>query len=164
MAASISTLQRVRYASGYVLLGMRREALEELEQIDPKERTTPLALEGWIDFHMATEQWAAAAAAARVLVEKLPLDPKGWISHAFAVRRLTGLSAAEEILLEAERHIGATCALVHYNLACYRCVAGDLEGAWLRLQTAFRMDPEWKKPALHDPDLERLRDRIAAEN
>jgi Flp pilus assembly protein TadD len=161
MASSIPTAQRVRYASGYVELGMRREAAEELGAIAAGDRSRLDVMEAWIDLHFAAEDWGAAATAAHELAETFPDQPKGWISHAFAVRRLSGLPAAEAILLEAEKRIGETCALVHYNLACYRCVEGDLDGAWQRLSRALSMDPAWKEPALRDPDLKSLHARIS---
>jgi hypothetical protein len=52
--------------------------------------------------------------------------------------------------------------LIHYNLACYRCVLGDKVGAMERLTTACRMEPVWKQAALADPDLESMKDEIAA--
>ena len=143
---------------------MRREAAKELECIAPEDRSLPQVIAAWIDLHLEGAHWAKAATAAAEMVEKFPDEPKGWISHAFAVRRLTGLPAAEAILLEAEKRIGATCALVHYNLACYRCVAGDLEAAWERLSRAMHMDPAWRKSALSDPDLKALREKIVADS
>src|SRR4051812_12423082 len=125
MPPSISTAHRVRYANGYMELGMMNEAAEELESVEPRDRALPAVIEAWIDLHMSGEQWAFAAVVAQELTQKCPNEPKGWISWAFSIRRLDGLLEAEAILLEAEKRIGASCALVHYNLACYRCVSGD---------------------------------------
>ena len=108
------------------------------------------------------QRWDLAVTAAQEYAQRHPLEPKGWISWAFALRRLKSIPDAELILLEGEKRIGGTCALIHYNLACYRCQLGDRAGALQRLAVACRMDPHWKTAALDDPDLASLKDDIAA--
>jgi predicted Zn-dependent protease len=160
-APLISTSRRLQYAQGYLALGMLKEAREELAAIEPADQTSDDVLESTIDLHSAAHDWKRAADAAEELTRRQPDDPKGWISWAFATRRLKSIGEAETILLEAEKRVGATCALVHYNLACYRCQLGDAQGAMQRLATACRMDSHWKSAALEDPDLAPLRSQIA---
>lgn len=51
---------------------------------------------------------------------------------------------------------GAACALLHYNLACYFCLLGDLATARERLARACKMEKKLKVDALEDRDLEAL--------
>jgi len=47
-----------------------------------------------------------------------------------------------------------TAAILHYNLACYECLLGDVEVAKARLRHAFKLEPSFKLKALEDEDLE----------
>lgn len=159
---SISTAHRIAYAQGYLALGLADDALEEIRFVSDEERDSDAILEIMMDAHGIRKDWQAAVPVAQEYARRHPGDSKGWISWAFAVRRLESLPAAEQILLEAEKHIGATCALVHYNLACYRCQLGDPTGALHRLARACRLESHWKAAALTDPDLVSLKSEIAA--
>jgi hypothetical protein len=52
-------------------------------------------------------------------------------------------------------------AELHYNLACYACLLGDMKEARQRLEIACKMDDHFKASAL-DEDLRALWDDIAA--
>ena len=159
---SISTARRLEYAQGYLTLGMVADAAAEIDLIKPEEQSSDEVLEITIDLYSARRDWELAVAAAEEYTQRHPDEPKGWISWAYALRRLKSISEAELVLLQAEKRIGDTCALVHYNLACYRCQLGDRAGALHRLARACRMDPHWKAAALKDPDLESIKDEITA--
>lgn len=47
-------------------------------------------------------------------------------------------------------------SFIPFNLACYYCQLGDLEGAKDSLKQAFAIDPSWRLAALEDDDLEPL--------
>jgi predicted Zn-dependent protease len=158
----ISTERRVEYAQGFLTLGLVEEAAEELDHISPADRDQDAVLEVMIDLHSMRERWDLAVSAAERYTQRHPDEPKGWISWAFALRRWKTIAEAESILLQAEQRIGETCALVHYNLACYRCQQSDLPGALQRLSIACRMDRHWKTAALKDPDLAPLKNEIKA--
>lgn len=49
---------------------------------------------------------------------------------------------------------------MHYNLACYDPVLGELEVAKARLQHALKIDPWMRMMALDDEGLKPLRDEI----
>ncbi|MEO6005862.1 MAG: hypothetical protein ABIZ04_25805 [Opitutus sp.] len=158
----ISTSRRLQYTEGYLSLGMLDEAAAELDAVTSEDQGSDEVLELTIDLHSARHHWDRAVTAAQEYVRRQPDDPKGWISWAFALRRLTNITDAEQVLLQAESRIGTTCALVHYNLACYRCQLGDRAGALQRLAVACRMEAHWKRAALEDPDLAPLKKEIAA--
>lgn len=156
----ISTPRRLEYIQGYLTLGMVREAAAELALIANEDRSSDAVLEMSIDVYAAQQCWELGVTAARDYAQRFPDEPKGWISWAFALRRWKTIAEAEQVLLEGEKHIGQTCALLHYNLACYRCQLGDSAGAMARLATAFALEPQWKAAALTDPDLAPLRNEI----
>jgi len=95
-------------------------------------------------------------AVARELVQQDPKSLKGWIHWAYALRELDRISEAKAVLLEAEPHHWERCALLHYNLACYHSLLGELDAARARLRKACRMDAHWKDQARTDPDLKAL--------
>jgi hypothetical protein len=157
----ISTARRIEYAQGFLQLNLFKEAAAELSAVTGRDRFSTEMLAARVELHMATKEWLIVSKFARCLTERAPDEPHGWIAWAYATRRLVDVPAAEVILLEAEKHIGGTCALLHYNLACYRCVLGDHGMAEQRLVKACQMDAIWKTAAMNDEDLIRIRDRIA---
>lgn len=160
--SSIPAARRLEYAQGFLSLGLAEEAAAELAALPESERSSDAALGLAVDVHVQREAWEIAARCAEQLARRYPDEPDGWISWAYAVRRWKSIPDAEQVLLEAERHVGRTCALVHYNLACYRCQLGDHAGALQRLALAFRLDPAWKKAALVDPDLAPIKGELSA--
>jgi hypothetical protein len=56
------------------------------------------------------------------------------------------------------RSLHPSCAVLHYNMACYECLLGDIPEARRRLSVACKMGKEWKTGALTDPDLKTMWD------
>lgn len=156
----ISTRRHLQYASGFIELGMLADAAKELRAIKGTEQTSPVVLSIWIDLHMHAQQWKQVITVSRKLVRAEPGDDKGWISWAFALRELNQVEEARKILLKALPLHGKTCDVLHYNLACYECLLGNLPEAKRRLALASRKDKQWKKEALDDPDLKALWTKI----
>jgi mannose-6-phosphate isomerase-like protein (cupin superfamily) len=66
-----------------------------------------------------------------------------------------------EAVAYVEKHMDSypEMAATHYNLACFRALAGDREGALESVQRAYAMEPEnMLKWAVHDSDLDSIRD------
>jgi len=152
----IPTRRHLQYASGFIELGMLRDAAQELRAISRSDRNAPAVLTVRIDLHMHAKQWKSVMTVSRALTRVQPNNDKGWISWAFALRELDRIEDAKEILLKAMPLHGKTCDLLHYNLACYECLLGNLTEAKRRLVTATRKDKHWKTEALEDPDLKAL--------
>lgn len=151
------TQRRVRYASGYTQLGMFAEAVNEIQSVAPEDRFAPAVLTAQVNLCLETKEWDAAAAIGRSLATDAPELEVGWISCAFALRELGRIAEARDCLLQAEPRHGTTSALLHYNLACYYSLLGELVTARARLERACEMEPKFKKDALEDPDLDALR-------
>jgi hypothetical protein len=74
--------------------------------------------------------------------------------------RATQMEPAEAVAY-VEEHMGEypDTAATHYNLACFRVLAGDREGALDELARAFEMEPDKvQKWAEGDSDLDSIRD------
>ncbi len=158
----ISTAQRVKYASGYVALGLLDHASDELEAVDFRDRFSIDVMTARLELHMAAEQWDIVANFARRLVDLDPDDVDAWIALGCAVRRTEGLPAARDVLLKIEPVHGDKRAVIHFNLACYNCLLGDITTAKDHLTKACQMDARFKAMALDDPDLESMWVQITA--
>ena len=158
----IPTRRHLKYASGYLALGMLAEASDELEAIEGEDRLSPEVLFVRSDLYMKAKQWDLLLAVSRELVRKSPTHHEGWIGWAYALRELNRIEEAKAVLLEAEPIHGEKLALLPYNLACYTCLLGDLTAAKKWLARACQLDSHLKKAALADEDLKAMWDDIAA--
>jgi predicted Zn-dependent protease len=149
----IATARRVEYALGFVQLNLLTEAAHELDAIPWEDRFSAEVVAARIELHMASKHWDTVVSYATILAQQEPDNVHGWISWAFALRELLRFKEARDVLLEAEPRHGTTTAVLHYNLACYYCLMGDIKTAQARLATACRMEASWKTEALTDLDL-----------
>lgn len=133
------------------------EAAREFDAIEGDDRLSPDVLSVRADLHMEAKQWVPLVAAAQALARRQPKSLKGWIHWAYALRELNRVAEAKAVLLEAEPLHWEKCALLHYNLACYHCLLGELAAARERLRKACKMDKHWQEQARADPDLAALR-------
>lgn len=148
--------RRIRYAQGYLALGMAAEAEAELARIEGPDASS-LEVE---TLRLAALQeggkWPAVSALASRLVRLQPGEPGLWITWAYATRRADSLAAAEEILREAER-LHPADPTIQFNLGCYACQRGDLAAARVRVDRAIALDDTFNALAATDPDLAPLR-------
>ncbi len=155
---SPDTTKRLAYASGWLQLGRLAEARGELAGVAEGERAHPGVLAMELEIAMGAEAWSKATRLAAKLRAVAPGLDAGWLHGAFATRR-AGKAGREElekargILEAAEERIGARCAILHYNLACYLALLGELEAARARLARAVAMEPGCAKMARTDEDL-----------
>jgi len=147
---------RLAHARGYLGLGMTEDAAAELDQIpaEAAQDTEVLALRAVV--LQAPAKWPPLTEVARILVSRQPAEAGWWIAWAYATRRSLSLAAAEAILQEAERTHPREPA-IHFNLACYACLRGDLAEARRRVDQAIALDKSFRESAATDPDLEPLR-------
>lgn len=148
-----ATPRHLRYASGYMELGMLDDAAFEIEAIAFEDRFAPPVLAVRVELYMAAKQWEIVVGVARELAAQCPTSERAWICWAYALRELQRIDEARAVLLKAEPMHGENSAVLHYNLACYYCLLGDLETARQRLSRACKIDPNLKDEALEDSDL-----------
>jgi Flp pilus assembly protein TadD len=139
---------------------MVNEAADELEAIDRDIRLSVEVLRVRVDLHMAAKQWNLVIAVAKPVCEASPKDEGAWIAWAYALREMQRVKEAQEVLLQAEPLHGNTCGVLHYNLACYACLLGNMQEARRRLSIAYKFDEHWSVSALDDEDLRALWDDI----
>ena len=68
-------------------------------------------------------------------------------------RRLDLAIQSLEEALEAD----ASQAIIHYNLACYWSLAGNVKLAVAYLSQAFDLEPEYRELVLREPDFDPIR-------
>lgn len=151
----LATDVRVRFIEGYLGLGMLRQAAAEVRAISVKDRKLPAVLAAKADLYLESKDWARLIATGSELAKRHPGTPQGWIHWAYALRELGRIKEALEVLLAAEP-LHPKVGVIHFNLACYHCLLGDMRSAKRRLERACRLKPDWKKTALEDPDLQTL--------
>lgn len=140
-------------AVGYLTLGMCEDAWEELENLPHELRVNDAVLELRILIYQRMGKWGFARILAESLAKKSPGNPHWWIQWAYSLRREKTVADARAVLMEAAAHHPDE-AMIPYNLACYSSVEGNLEAASKLLQRALAMQPELRKIALDDPDLD----------
>jgi Flp pilus assembly protein TadD len=154
---SIPTRRRLEYARGYVALGLLTEGEKELAAINERDRDAIEVVAIKVDLYMEGKQWKRVPAVAKRLAEARPECEQAWIAWGYALRELQRIEEARDVLLRAEQVHGPTSPVLHYNLACYYSLLGDLPEAKRRLEIACRMGAEWETAAKTDPDLDALR-------
>jgi Flp pilus assembly protein TadD len=142
-------------AQGYLELGMIIEANAEIENLSPEERTRADVLEMRLTIYREAKSWALMENVARELLRKMPEHPHPWLDLAYAVRRTESVQAASELLGTAAVMFPES-AMIQFNLGCYLCQLGDIEGAKRRVEKATSLDRKFQMLALDDPDLEPL--------
>ena len=157
----IPTRRRLEYASGYLDLGMIKDAADELDMIEGKDAQSADVMRLRVALYHQSKQWDQLTHVAEVLATLVPNEEQGWISWAYALRELERVDQAQSVLLRAEPLHGETSAVLHYNLACYACLLGDKEEALKRLSLACELEDDFLSSALDDPDLESMQDEIA---
>jgi tetratricopeptide (TPR) repeat protein len=155
MPLESTELQHLRSACGYVELGMYLDADAEVETIDPFYRALPEVLAVRLIIYAGLQKWELMQVVAEKLARHDPNNVQWSISWAYATRRVESVEAARAILLETlKTHPDEST--IHYNLACYECQLGNLDGAEAYLARATTADPKFTLMALEDKDLQPL--------
>jgi tetratricopeptide (TPR) repeat protein len=161
----------LKAAQGWLELGNQIEANEELEQITPELRHHPAVLELRWAIYYAAKKWDVCSDIARSLVELAPDRADYWRNRAASVHFMGRSKEAYDLLFPALEKFPDDWS-IHYDMACYACVLGNLKEAWTRLEKALDLSDliqfsKWepkkisnaksvKLLALEDPDLEQL--------
>jgi tetratricopeptide (TPR) repeat protein len=153
---------RVRFIEGYLGLGLLRQAAAEVRAFAAKDRMLPAVLAAKADVHLEFKDWEQLIATGSELARRHPGTPQGWIHWAYGLRELGRIKEALEVLLAAEP-LHPKIGVIHFNLACYHCLLGEMQSAKKRLERACRIKADWKKTALEDPDLKELWERFTPE-
>jgi hypothetical protein len=77
---------------------------------------------------LARFNWDLLIAVARELARLPPINDQGWIHWAFELQELGLIAEAKAVFFQAEP-LHPSCAVLHYNMACYECLLGDIPEA-----------------------------------
>ena len=156
MTLSIHTRRQLGYAEGYLLLGLKTEAVDALAEILAPECDATPVLVLTLAVHTERGDWASAAPLGARLCAREPEEAGHWIQWAYATRRHTGIWEARTILIQA-LGLHPREPMIHFNLACYQAQSGHLDDARAFLEAACGIDPRFRELARTDPDLAPLR-------
>lgn len=146
------TKQIIRAASGWLELGMPRDALNELNSLPEDHLGEKIVLELRLAAEMALQDWQHAAETAKLLCMEAVDEPDFFLSAAFCLHELGETDEARKWLLRGP-DVLSEMAVFHYNMACYLWKLGEKERAHNHLAKAFEMDESFKESARHDKDL-----------
>jgi len=150
-------------ASGYLELGLYKEAAKELDQIEVDKK---LALEITllqIEIFRLSKKWKQMQRFSETLIQKYPKESQWWILLGYATRRAVSIKAAHEVLLQAEK-LHPKEATIQFNLGCYECQLGNIELAKKYVHKAITLNKDFQKLAVEDSDLEPLWQNIQRMN
>jgi tetratricopeptide (TPR) repeat protein len=162
----------LRRATGYIELGellidgdrvaavpaqrLLRRALAEIAGLPEHERTSRSAtlLEG--EALRALGEWEAALPLLRRAAEGSRGRLEAWMGVGWCCKRLGRIHDAIEALRQALLTFPDQPVL-HYNLACYHSVAGDVAAAIDHLGRAIAMDARFRDLTSSEPDFDTIR-------
>ncbi len=152
---SPETRRALNAADGYLYFEMWKEALEEMDRIDPSEREEAAVMLARIRVLLHKRQWTSAEQLSARGAGLHPEEGEFMVQRAFALHQLRKGDQAIEVLMSAPDWIRRT-GILHYNLACYEARLGDLTVARQCIDAAIQMNEGIKKSARLDPDLQAL--------
>jgi predicted Zn-dependent protease len=144
-------------AQGYSELSMPDEALKEIASLPEPLQQHPAAVEMRLIVLMQARRWKEALKIGHQLIQSAPDRNVAYIHTAFCLHELGRTREARTILREGPRTLEKE-PVYHYNLACYDCVLGDLDGARAHLERSVQLDKKFREYARTDPDLGPLRE------
>lgn len=145
-----------RAACGYAELGMTRESVGELNDIDGVFQNRPEVLQLRLHHLMREKRWTQALRVSQKLCRAAPDCSAGFLHAGFCLHELGKTAQAKALLLR-----GPTALLkepiYYYNMGCYEALLGNVNDARTHLETSFRMDSTFRELAKRDPDLESVK-------
>ena len=165
--------QSLREAEGYLDLAMgfadqwplsaelaprlARRALDALAPVSGSSGQRPeiLYLTGlaYRAMHRYAEAVPHLKAAAELNPESVPI----WLALGWCYKRIDCLDEAIQALEQALM-ANKQEAIIHYNLACYWSLAGDVDRALQYLAQSFDIDPRYRELASDESDFDPIRD------
>jgi Flp pilus assembly protein TadD len=149
---SPETYTALQAAEGYVFFGLHREALREIDSIEPGEQEDRDVMVARIHILLHLGRWTASTRIAARGAALHPTEEEFTVQRAFAFHQLDRSEDAARVLLEAPRWLRNT-GILHYNLGCYEARWGNLHVARQCLQAAIQLNGDIKRNARKDPDL-----------
>lgn len=156
-SSSLTRLKQLaREAEGYLELNLPEHALAVLDRVgDPGSfRSTFAYLRG--EALRELRRWNEALVPLREAAEMAPSDIRIWLALGWCYKRIGRLDLAIEALEEA-LEARPDEALIHYNLACYWCLAENKERTLHYLARSFDLDSQYRDLVAAESDFNALR-------
>lgn len=144
--------QIITAAIGFCGLGMWQDAWNELELLEPNERTQSEVLGIRLGLLLALAHYEQAATLAEWMTAHGDTSPHTWLQGAVAIRTHRSIAEAREFLLRAGSTFDEN-AMFHYVLATFECQLGNMPAAKKRLSRSLSLNRNLQMMALEDADL-----------
>ena len=148
-----------RAACGYAELGMTRQSIAELNEIEQSHQNRPEVLQLRLHHLMRAQRWASALRISQKLCRAAPDCSAGYLHAGFCLHELGKTAEAKQFLLKGPAALLKE-PIYYYNMGCYEALLGNVKDARINLETSFRMDSSFRELAKKDPDLEAVKDLI----
>jgi tetratricopeptide (TPR) repeat protein len=145
----------LRAACGYAELGMVRESMAELDEIECRYQRRPEVLQMRLHHLMREKRWGAALKISRELCRVAPDCGAGFLHAGFCLHELGKTKQAKDLLLKGPVALLKE-PIYYYNMGCYDALLGNVDQARENLETSFKMDSTFRELAKKDPDLQSL--------
>ena len=145
-----------RAACGYAELGMTRESVGELNDIDREFQNRPEVLQLRLHHLMRDKRWAQALRISQKLCRAAPDCSAGFLHAGFCLHELGKTAQAKALLLKGPAALLKE-PIYYYNMGCYEALLGNVKNARNNLETSFKMDSTFRELAKRDPDLESVK-------
>ena len=149
------TQRALHAADGYLYLGMKEEALEELDGVEMLEQGDPALLLARVRVLLHMRRWEEAEKLSNRCLQDHPAVEEFTVQRAFALHQMKKGEEAMDVILSAPEWIRRT-GIIHYNLACYEARLGSKKMAKRCMDVAIQMNGAMKRNAKVDPDLQGL--------
>jgi predicted Zn-dependent protease len=144
-------------AVGWMELGNKSEAREELERISDENREHPHVLELKWALAADANDWSSCVKLGEALIRVAPEKEFGWVHRSYALHELGRTREAWDALVPAVEKFPKEF-LIPYNLACYAAQMNKLDEArfWLSKAVSLGSAEKVKLMGLKDNDLKPL--------
>jgi tetratricopeptide (TPR) repeat protein len=148
-----------RAACGYAELGMTRQSIAELNEIELSQQIRPEVLQLRLHHLMRAQRWSSALRISQKLCRAAPDCSAGFLHAGFCLHELGKTAEAKKLLLKGPAALLKE-PIYYYNMGCYDALLGNVKDARINLETSFRMDSSFRELAKRDPDLKDVKDLI----
>ena len=144
-----------RAACGYAELGMTRQSVAELNELETFHQSRPEVLQLRLHHLMRAQRWASALRISQKLCRAAPDCSAGFLHAGFCLHELGKTAEAKQFLLKGPPALLKE-PIYYYNMGCYEALLGNVRDAEANLQISFKMDSSFRDLAKKDPDLKVL--------
>jgi Flp pilus assembly protein TadD len=147
--------RQLQAACGYAELGMTRESLAELDEIEERYQKRPEVLHLRLHHLMKRKSWSRALRVSQMLCRVAPECGTGFLHAGFCLHQLGKTAQAKELLIKGPIALLKE-PIYYYNMGCYEALLGNVHDAEANLRISFKMDSSFRDLAKKDPDLKVL--------